>query len=299
MSSPLDPVALPEKPPRSIGRFIVFDTIGQGNHGIVYAAHDTVLEREVAIKAVQLTDLGGQPSLSTNNSVTQSNQNIQTFLTEAKLAAKLNHPSIVTIFDAGLFQRYAYIAMERLHGQDMHQFLHETSKRDLRKMLTIILQVIDALQHAHERGLIHRDIKPSNIFLLKDMRVKLLDFGIATAKPNKPSANQEFLGTPNYVSPEQASNKPLDARSDIFSVGCILYELVTGMRAFDGKSWEDVLVKVFTWNPPEAHTVNATIPESLSKILNKAIAKNPNERFASTRLMKEALIGFAQQAFHH
>jgi serine/threonine-protein kinase len=157
------------------------------------------------------------------------------FLREAKSAGAMSHPSIVTIYDAGKTDAFAYIAMERLHGQDLHEYLAGGNRMSARQAASMMMRLADAIHYANKRGLVHRDIKPSNIFLSRDLRPKLLDFGTALAPaPLDASENgtRHLVGTPNYMSPEQAKGEPLDARSDIFSLGTILYELLAGRRAF-------------------------------------------------------------------
>ena len=161
----------------------------------------------------------------------------------------MSHPSIVTIYDAGKTDAFAYIAMERLHGQDLHEYLASGNRMSPRQAASMMMRLADAIHYANKRGLVHRDIKPSNIFLSRDLKPKLLDFGTAlapTPRDAKDKGTRQLVGTPNYMSPEQAKGEPLDARSDIFSLGTILYELLTGRRAFDGRTIDETLEQVLS-----------------------------------------------------
>jgi len=200
---------------------------------VVYAANDPVLAREVAIKIIPLSR---EEKFRT--------QMEASFLREAKSAGGMSHPSIVTIYDAGKTESLAYIAMERLHGQDLHEYLASGNRMSPRQAAAMMMRVADAIHYANKRGLVHRDIKPSNIFLSRDLKPKLLDFGTALAPVPEVAqrGTRHLVGTPNYMSPEQANGESLDARSDIFSLGTILYELLAGRRA---------IVQAIPWNAVE------------------------------------------------
>jgi eukaryotic-like serine/threonine-protein kinase len=269
--------------PQRIGRFIVREEIGRGSNGVVYAATDPVLGRDVAIKAIPLkvqpVQLEGDAG----------------FLQEAKIAAALNHASIVTVFDAGKTDTFAYIAMERLNGSDLHHWLQNNRPMSAESAAALMARVADAVHYAHRRGLIHRDIKPSNIFLGRDMKPKVLDFGIALALGNKAqgSETRKLIGTPNYMSPEQALGRPLDARSDVFSIGTILYELITGERAFDGEKVEDILSKVVKSEPAALSNWRQDISPLMREIIARALAKNPAQRYQSAGQLRNDLAAFA------
>ncbi len=275
-----------EAAPSTIGRFNILGEIGRGSNGVVYAARDPVLGREVAIKAIPLT---------AENEFRQSIE--ENFIKEAQAAAGLNHPHIVTVFDAGKTDSIAYMAMERLHGRDLHEHLAVGPPLSFRQAAALIARVADALHYAHKRGLIHRDIKPSNIFLTRDMKPKILDFGVALAARADidPSQRRQLVGTPNYMSPEQALGKPLDARSDVFSAGTILYELVGGQRAFDGKTIEDTITAVIKCDPAAVTTLRADVPPELAQIIRRAMAKSPNGRYQTAGDLRNDLAAFAGQ----
>ncbi|SPE36254.1 putative Protein kinase [Burkholderiales bacterium] len=270
--------------PQRIGRFIIREEIGRGSNGVVYSATDPVLGRDVAIKAIPLDPRQpGQRDVEAG------------FLQEAKIAAGLNHPSIVTVFDAGKNDAMAYIAMERLKGSDLHHWLSSNRPMSAEGAAALIARVADAVHFAHRRGLIHRDIKPSNIFLGRDMKPKVLDFGIALAQGKQGGADEarKLIGTPNYMSPEQALGRPLDARSDIFSIGAILYEMVAGQRAFDGADVDEILTKVVKTDPPPLSSVRPDISAVLGEIIFRALAKDPAQRYQTAGQLRNDLAAFA------
>jgi serine/threonine-protein kinase len=283
-SLPTEPVAMLPAPPRTIGRFQVRDEIGRGSNGVVYSAHDPVLGREVAIKAVPLAAAGP------NREQVEAG-----FLNEARAAGRLSHPHIVTIFDAGKSGDLAYIAMERLRGRDLHDVLASGQPMPLRQVASLMARVADAVHYAHKRGLIHRDIKPSNIFLLRDGKPKVLDFGVALTLVGDSSGTQgrQLIGTPNYMSPEQALGRPIDARSDIFSIGTILYELIGGRRAFDGATIEETLAQVIADNPTPLEQLRPDTPAALLAVVRRALAKDIEQRYQSAGELRNDLATFA------
>lgn len=281
---PLDPVDMPvPAPPKTIGRFTILNEIGRGSYGVVYAANDPVLAREVAIKIIPLAR---EDQFRT--------QIEASFLHEAKSAGGMSHPSIVTIYDAGKTDAFAYIAMERLHGQDLHEYLASGSRMSPRQSAAMMMRLADAIHYANKRGLVHRDIKPSNIFLSRDLKPKLLDFGTALAPipEAKPRGARQLVGTPNYMSPEQANGAPLDARSDIFSLGTILYELLCGRRAFDGRTIDETLDQVLAANPKSVDRIRPETPAALVDIVRKAMAKEPAARYQKAAELRNALADF-------
>jgi serine/threonine-protein kinase len=281
-----EPSAAMPPAPKQIGRFEVRSEIGRGSNGVVYAAFDPVLGREVAIKAIPL---------AADNQVRRRAE--ANFLQEAKSAAGLNHPGIVTVFDAGKTESVAYIAMERLYGKDLHDWLAKRTKLSPKAMASMMARVADAVHYAHRRGLIHRDLKPSNVFLTRDMKPKVLDFGVALAQYSDTplSVNRQLIGTPNYMSPEQALGRPLDARSDVFSMGSILYELLTGRRAFDGEQVEDTLRRVTSDQPLPVLELNAEVPQELVDIVERAMAKEPSQRYQTAAEMRNDLVLLASR----
>jgi eukaryotic-like serine/threonine-protein kinase len=281
-----EPSAAMPPAPKQIGRFEVRSEIGRGSNGVVYAAFDPVLGREVAIKAIPL---------AADNQVRRRAE--ASFLHEAKSAAGLNHPNIVTVFDAGKTDSVAYIAMERLYGCDLHDWLATRNKLAPKAIASMMARVADAVHYAHRQGRIHRDLKPSNIFLTRDMKPKVLDFGVALAQyTDRPlNAGRQLIGTPNYMSPEQALGRDLDARSDVFSMGAILYELLTGQRAFDGNQVEETLTKVASQAPTPIYQLNPEVPQELIEIVQRAMTKDAAERFQSAAEMRNGLAQVARE----
>ena len=267
--------------PATIGRFTLRGEIGRGSNGVVFAAQDPMLAREVAIKALPLTRNG------------EFQSKIEAvFVNEAKAAGRLNHPHIVTIFDAGQNDDLAYIAMERLYGMDLHEFMAAGKKLSFQKIALLMARVADALHYAHKQGLVHRDIKPGNIFVQRDGKPKVLDFGVALAALH-PNNSAQLIGTPNYMSPEQAQRQPIDARSDVFSLGTILYELLGGRRAFDGHSVEETLAQVIRCTPTPLEQLRHDVPPPLLAIVRKALARDPGQRYATAGELRNALAAFA------
>lgn len=271
--------------PKTIGRFTILNEIGRGSYGVVWAAHDPVLGREVAIKVIPLArEAEFRTQIEAN------------FLREAKSAGAMSHPSIVTIYDAGKTDTFAYIAMERLHGQDLHEYLAGGNRMSPRQAASMMMRLGDAIHYANKRGLVHRDIKPSNIFMSRDLRPKLLDFGTALAPTPRDAAKDKgtrhLVGTPNYMSPEQAKGEPLDARSDIFSLGTILYELLAGRRAFDGRTIDETLDQVVAAHPRPVEKLRPETPPALATIVRKAMERDPAQRYQKAADFRNALAEF-------
>lgn len=272
--------------PKTIGRFTILNEIGRGSYGVVWAAQDPVLAREVAIKVIPLArEAQFRTQIEAN------------FLREAKSAGGMSHPSIVTIYDAGKTDAFAYIAMERLHGQDLHEYLAGGNRMSPRQAASMMMRLADAIHYANKRGLVHRDIKPSNIFLSRDLKPKLLDFGTALAPVPREagdSGTRQLVGTPNYMSPEQAKGEPLDARSDIFSLGTILYELLAGRRAFDGRTIDETLDQVIAARPRAVDKVRPETPAPLVAIVRKAMERDPSQRYQRASDFRNALADFVE-----
>ncbi|MBV8209245.1 MAG: serine/threonine protein kinase [Burkholderiaceae bacterium] len=280
------PAAMPPAP-RQIARFEVRSEIGRGSNGVVYAAYDPVLGREVAIKALPLAGDSLVRRRVENN-----------FLQEAKVLARLSHPAIVTVYDAGKTESIAYIAMERLYGGDLHDWLSSRNRLAPRAIASMMARVANAVHYAHQQGLIHRDLKPSNIFLTRDGKPKVLDFGVALAQASDaPNLKRQLIGTPNYMSPEQTHGRNPDARSDVFSMGAILYELLTGQRAFDGNQVEEILNKVATHPPTPIFQLNPEVPSELIEIVHRAMAKDASDRYQTAAEMRNDLLAAAREDF--
>lgn len=263
-----------------IGRYALKYRLGEGGLGTVYAAQDPLLSRLVAIKTVSL-ELSPEAREQFNS----------TFLNEARAAAGLNHPHIVTVFDAGTSPQGAYIAMELLKGKDLRQRLKEGWHPTAIEAALIIRRVADALSYAHTKGVVHRDVKPANIFMTGRTQPKVLDFGIArVASQQEPGAVDEFAaGSPYYMAPEQVRHAPVDRRCDVFSLGVVLYELLTCTKPFQGATLTEIATAVVAHQPPPAHELNPSVPPALSAIAARAMEKDPDARFRSARALSREL----------
>ncbi|WP_161974509.1 serine/threonine-protein kinase [Piscinibacter terrae] len=262
-----------------IGRYALKYRIGEGGLGTVYAAHDPLLSRLIAIKTLNL-DLDAEQRSAFNS----------LFLNEARAAAGLSHPNIVTVFDAGVADDSAYIAMELLKGRDLRQLRQEGWKPTPTQAALIVRRVADALSYAHSKGVVHRDIKPANIFMVGRTQPRVLDFGIArVAHQHDSHADEIAAGSPYYMSPEQVRQQPVDRRGDVFSLGVVLYELLTDQKPFRGDSLTEITTAVLEHEPPPAHTIDKNVPKALSEIAARAMQKDPEHRFRSARSLAREL----------
>ncbi|MFO1272214.1 MAG: serine/threonine-protein kinase [Rubrivivax sp.] len=266
-----------------IGRYAVKHRLGQGGLGTVYEAWDPLLSRTVAVKTLQFAvDTATRGSLDA------------LFLNEARLAAGLNHPYIVTIFDAGLSAQGVYIAMERLRGRDLREALQDGWRPDATTSALLVRRVADALAYAHARGVVHCDIKPANIYIARRDKPKVLDFGIARAAHGSARAALSVLdgaivGSPHYLAPEQLEGSLIDARTDVYSLGVVLYELLTGQKAFDGANLSDIAAAVMAGDATPAHVAQPGVPPELSAVAARAMARKPADRYANAQDMAQDL----------
>lgn len=256
-----------------IGRYALKRQLGGGGLGAVFEAWDPVLARAVAIKTLYLDERTGSAQGQPLDGL---------FLNEARAAASLNHRYIVTVYDAGLSPQGVYIAMERLHGRDMQRALAEGWRPSVEQVVLLVRRVADALAYAHARGVVHCDIKPGNIFLQRRNRPKVLDFGIARLVHGGALTMPEgtVAGSPRYRAPELLTGAPVDARTDLFSLGVVMYELLTGRRAFEGQSLAEIDRAVLEHDPPPAHEVNPAVPPEISGIVAKLMARSPAARYS-------------------
>ena len=276
LPAPAD-LSLQSKPTLShIGRYAIKGPLGQGGLGQVHEAWDPLLSRTVAVKTLHF-DL-----VHTERATLD-----ELFLNEARAAAGLSHPHIVTVHDAGLSPQGVYIAMERLHGRDLRQALNAGWQPAPAKAAQLIRRVADALAYAHARGVVHCDIKPSNIFLSRRDRPKVLDFGIARIANSAALPLLEGLvaGSPHYLAPEQLRGAAVDARTDLHALGTVFYELLAGHRAYRGDSVDQIVHAVLNNNPAPAHEVRPGVPPALSAIAARAMAREPQQRYPSASAM--------------
>ncbi len=252
-----------------LGRYEVTSELGQGAMGVVYKARDPLIDREVAIKTINL-------SLALD----EREEYEARFYQEAKAAGRLSHPNIVTIYDVGRTGDIAYIAMEYLHGRELRDILNETKVLPVQQVLDIIIQVAQGLSYAHEHEIVHRDVKPSNVMIVRDGHVKITDFGIARmASAAVRTQTGMVLGSPKYMSPEQVLGKLTDQRSDIFSLGVMLYEMLTGQVPFIGENVNAIMYQTLNAIPSPPSNANPAVPEMLNYIVAKALAKDLDARY--------------------
>jgi serine/threonine-protein kinase len=256
-----------KKAENRIGRYKILDELGRGAMGVVYRAEDPSLDRVVALKTISLADAEGRKEYE------------KRFLLEAKAAGKLTHPNIVTIFDYGEEEDLAYMAMELLEGSDLRSRMRREQIPAM-EAVEIALQVADGLGFAHEHGVVHRDVKPGNIMLLERGAVKIMDFGIARMRfADHKTSTGMVLGTPRYMSPEQISGQPVDQRSDIFSLGTVLYEMLTQTSLFAGQDVNQIAFNVTTNEPAPPSHKNPELPQILDFIVARALKKEPSVRY--------------------
>ncbi|MFN3397045.1 MAG: serine/threonine-protein kinase [Sulfurimicrobium sp.] len=266
-----------------IGRYEILSALGQGAMGVVYRAIDPLLERTVAIKTISL-------ELSKD----EFDEFERRFYREASSAGRLNHPNIVTIHDVGNNDNIAYMAMEFLEGEELRDILDAGGLMAPGRIAAIVSQVADGLAFAHEHGVVHRDIKPSNIMILKNGGVKITDFGIALIPSSSRTMAGMILGSPKYMSPEQVVGQDVDGRSDIFSLGVVLYEMLTGRPPFSGDNISAIMFRILNEVPPLPGALRPELPEAFNYIVAKALAKHPDERYQDAGEMAQDLRSYRE-----
>jgi len=255
--------------PGRIGRYVILQPIGKGAMGVVYLAQDTVLERDVALK-VMVPQIADDAELN------------ERFRREAKAVAKMTHPNVVAVFDLGQHADGSpYIAMELLKGQDLQKAMRGQPPLPLERKISIMIQVLAGLAHAHAAGIVHRDIKPANIFLNQDGAAKIMDFGVARLTTGSMTGTGNIVGTADYMSPEQVQGAKVDGRSDLFSVGCMLYELLAGKRPFHAESLMAIFYKITHEEPNWDLIPGGDEYDSLLPILQRALSKDLEQRYQS------------------
>ncbi len=265
-------------PLESVGRYEIRAELGRGTMGVVYRAYDPDLGRDVALKVIRPTLGDAEPQ-----------KYEERFLNEARSAARLSHPTIVVVHDVGRdpVSGTLFMALELLRGRTLQAILGERGPLPWREALALVERVAEGLHHAHERGIVHRDVKPANIMVLESGEPKIMDFGIAKVEASQLTAAGQLFGTPLYMSPEQALARPVDARSDLFSLGAVLYEVLAGRRAFAGDSVHGIVVQVIQSAPPLPSALRAGIPGEVDGVVMRCLAKDPARRYPSGRALAE------------
>jgi serine/threonine-protein kinase len=261
----------------TLGRYEVIKELGKGAMGTVFLGRDPKINRMVAIKTLRFEDEDLDPE--------DKKALRERFFREAESAGRLNHPNIVSIYDAGEDQDINYIAMELLDGYDLKKWCEKGNLRPVAEVLETVAKVAEALDYAHEQGVVHRDIKPANIMMLKSGVAKITDFGIARITDQSKTATGTVLGTPSYMSPEQLAGKKVDGRSDLFSLGVCLYEFLTGEKPFTGESVATLVYQISTQPHPSPKEYNKNVPDLVLPILDKALMKDPAQRYQRGREM--------------
>ena len=257
-----------KKRPAQLGRYKITSELGRGAMGVVYKGEDPSLDRTVALKTIILSDEAAGRS-----------EYHARFFQEAKAAGRLSHPQIITVYDFGEEGDVAYMAMEFLKGTELRTRMKEGTI-SVPEAVHIAEQVAEGLGYAHEHGVVHRDIKPSNIMLLAHDQVKIMDFGIARMRASDHKTSTGLvLGTPKYMSPEQVAGSPVDHRSDIFSLGVVLYEMLTHTKLFSGEDTPQIFHNVVNFQPPAPSRVNPEVPPMLDFVVERALKKDPAVRY--------------------
>ena len=283
-----------------LGKYLIRRELGKGAMGVVYEGFDPVIERTVAIKTILPSQLSGGEMTDV----------MARFKREAQAAGRLNHPGVVAVYDYGEViaeddhtmvaapaqvagqadagKRVAFIAMEYVKGRELRDYFEANERFPLKEVERIMLEMLDALDHAHSKGVTHRDMKPANLILLADGKVKVADFGIARIETSELTQAGTVMGTPSYMSPEQFMGQTVDGRSDLFSCGVILYQFLTGEKPFTGTT-TTIMYKVLREEPLPPSTLNLGLPPAWDAVVNKAIAKNPADRYQTAREFADAI----------
>jgi serine/threonine-protein kinase len=271
-------------PDQEVGPYRIVSQIGRGGMATVFKAYHAALDRYVAIK-VPVASFQANPEV------------LARFKREVKIIAKLDHPNIIPIYDVNEFEGTPYLVMRFVEGRTLREFLTQYKKPvSLTTIMTIMRAVTSALAFAHQKQVLHRDVKPSNIMLGNDGNVYLMDFGLAriVAEADATLSKDIVLGTPYYISPEQAKGEPLDERTDLYSLGVVLYELLTGRVPFTGESPSIVVYHHIASPPPPPSLLNPNVSPAMEQVVLKALAKDRNQRFASASEMMQALVQVVQ-----
>jgi serine/threonine-protein kinase len=266
---------------KKLGRYELTRVLGKGAMGVVYEGRDPNLDRRVAIKTVKVENLSEEAAAEYEHR----------FRTEARSAARLQHPNIVSVYDSDRDGDTAFLVMEYIQGDDLKHHLDRGVRYSLEQSLKMVRDLLSALDYAHKQGIVHRDIKPANLLIEPGGRVKLTDFGVARIQDSSESTRTQgsMVGTLKYMSPEQVQGQKIDTRADLFSVGVVLYQLLTDKRPFDGDNDFSIIHQIIGHSPPPPSSFNARLPAAIDAVVARALAKNRDERFATARDFAVAL----------
>ena len=269
-----------------LGRYKIQQVLGRGAMGTVYRAHDPKIDRVVAIKTITFQGVAAD----------EENEYRQRFVSEARAAGKLSHPGVVTIYDVGEQEgtQAPYIVMEYIEGTTLDSLISSSADRPVSVTLDLVKQVAQALDYAHSQGIVHRDIKPANIIVTPDGRAKITDFGIAKLAVTQLTMPGEAIGTPSYMSPEQIAGEQLDGRSDLFSLGIILYSMLVGQKPFNGENATTVMFNITYREPLPITQLNPLLDTQLNHVIERALAKRPAYRYQNGREFADDLENLAQ-----
>lgn len=284
-NQPPTDVIKPHEELHNLGRYQVTGILGKGAMGTVYKGIDPAINRPVALKTIRL-DFVNDP---------QEEAELKERLhREAQAVGKLSHSNIVTIYDVGSEGHLQYIAMEYLEGQTLEDLIKKKTRFNYRIIAQIIIQICNALEYAHDRGIIHRDIKPANVMVHHDYRIKVMDFGIARIDSSSMTKTGIAMGTPNYISPEQLKGQATDHRADLFSLGVVMYEMLLGRRPFKGENITSLIYSVLNHEPDKPSNVNPQVPLLFDHIIDKALKKDPNERYQRAKEIAADMANFVE-----
>ncbi|MBF0568527.1 MAG: protein kinase [Nitrospirae bacterium] len=271
-----------------MGRYEILGVLGEGAMGVVYRGHDTIIDRVVAIKTVKMENV---------DSPQKKNELIEHFYHEARIAGKLSHPNIAHIYDVGQDNGVHYLVLEYVEGITLKAAISEQAEMPLLEKLRILIDIGRTLHYAHQHGVIHRDIKPANIMLLNNSHIKIMDFGIAmmASSAEGQAAQGGLLGTPAYLSPEQINGASLDRQTDLFSLGVLSYEFLSGKKPFIASTIHELLDKILNTEPALPYKINPRLDESLSRLVLKALEKNKARRCQSASEFADLLELYAGQ----
>jgi len=264
---------------RKLGRYELVRVLGKGAMGVVYEARDPNLDRRVAIKTIMVDDLA--PGAAAEYE--------ERFRTEARSAARLQHPSIVSVYDSDRDGNTAFLVMEFIEGDDLKRHLDRGDRHDVQQALRLITDLLAALDFAHRQGVVHRDVKPANLLIEPGGRLKLTDFGVARIAGEATRTQGSMIGTLKYMAPEQVQGQKIDSRADLFSAAVVAYQLVTGVRPFDGDNDFSIIQQVIGHTPSAPSTLKPGLPQSVDAVFARALSKNRNERFQTGLEFSSAL----------